>query len=103
MILIFKGPGTLRVIPGVIAVMGVDFLDSKLIPGKPFGWFREGSDLGFGQMPEYFEKRFTHVGIMAHPEFPRIAMKKIRGAGNLVWIICPDELKNPQPKLGKRL
>ena len=100
MILIFHGPGTTRIIPGVVAIMGVELLDErkkcrgKFIPGKPFGWFRKGSNFGFGQMPEFFEKRFTHVGVLAHPEFPTLAMKKIRGAGNLFWIVCPEDEKD---------
>lgn len=79
MILIFQGPGTTRIIPGVKAVMGFDHFDGVFIPGKPFGWFREGSTLGFGCMPEFFQKRFTHIALVeAHDK--------------LTWILNPDPL-----------
>ena len=67
MILIFKGPGTTRVIPDVVEVMGFDFITQEFIPGRPFGWFRRGSHLGFGCMPEFFEKRFTHIALIGGP------------------------------------
>ena len=67
MILIFKGPDTIRVIPGVTEVMGFDFIYEEFIPGRPFGWFREGSKFGFGCMPEFFEKRFTQIVLIAGP------------------------------------
>ena len=93
MILIFHSPGTTRMIPGVVEIMGFDFFDEKFIPGRPFGWFRKGSDFGFGLMPEFWEKRFTHIGLIGHPQFPVKAMKQIAGCGNLVWLKCPPECK----------
>lgn len=67
MILIFKGPGTTRVIPNITEVMGFDFITGEFIPGRPFGWFRKGSQFGFGCMPEFFEKRFTQIILVAGP------------------------------------
>ena len=83
MILIFHGPGTTRVITGVNEVMGFDFLNERMIEGKPFGWFRTGAPFGFGCMPEFFQKRFTHIALVDGPG--------MLNPGALLWILRPEE------------
>lgn len=80
MILIFKGPGTTRVIPDVVEVMGFNFITRKFISDRPFGWFRKGRAIGFGCMPEFFQKRFTHIALVGGP-----GTSSFYGQ-NLLWI-----------------
>jgi len=81
MILIFKGPGTTRVITGIKEVMGFNFLRGEFTD-RPFGWFRSGSQFGFGCMPEFFQKRFTHIAMIGGGKFE---------PGKLIWIKHPDK------------
>ena len=86
-------------IPNVTEVMGFDFIEKKLIPGRPFGWFRKGRHIGFGCMPEFFQKRFTHIALIGGPgdnTFLGMNLLWIHGDG---WMLSPgvhDNLEIPE-------
>ena len=82
MILIFKGPGTTRVIPNVTEIGGFDFVNEKLREGGVFGWQRSDpkGDVRFGLMSEFFAKRFTHIALIGGPG------KSTHFGENLLWI-----------------